>query len=129
MTGGAEGLRTLVFAIAHARLVDDLRRRARRGNAVSYETWHDERTTASTEDEAVDRIGAAEVQALLEELPADQRDVLVLRIVGDLSLEQTAEAIGRSTGAVKQLQRRGLLVLRDRLQKSGHSVSAVEAIP
>lgn len=128
VTGGAAGLRTLVFSIAHARLVDGLRRRSRRGDAVSYETWHDDRTAPSTEDEAIDRIGTAEVRALLEELPADQRDVLLMRIVGDLSLEQTAQAIGRSTGAVKQLQRRGLLVLRERLQESGHSLGATAVI-
>jgi RNA polymerase sigma-70 factor (ECF subfamily) len=116
VTGGAAGLRTLVFSVAHARLVDDLRRRSRRGNAVSYEDWHDDRTAASSEDEAVDRMGAAEVRALLEQLPAEQRDVLLMRIVADLSLEQTAEAIGKSTGAVKQLQRRGLLTLRARIQ-------------
>ncbi|MDT0277466.1 RNA polymerase sigma factor [Blastococcus goldschmidtiae] len=129
VTGGAAGLRTLVFSIAHARLVDDLRRRSRRGDDVSYESWHDDRTTTSTEDEAVDRLGTAEVRALLDELPADQRDVLLMRLVGDLSLEQTAQAIGRSTGAVKQLQRRGLLVLRARLQESGRSVGALEATP
>jgi RNA polymerase sigma-70 factor (ECF subfamily) len=129
VTGGAAGLRTLVFSVAHARLVDDLRRRARRKDAVPYETWHDDRTTPSTEDEAVDRLRTAEVQALLDELPADQRDVLLMRIVGDLSLEQTAQAIGRSTGAVKQLQRRGLLALRARLQDPRHSVVAVEAAP
>ena len=116
VTGGAEGLRTLVFSVAHARLVDDLRRRSRRGPSVSYEDWHDDRTTASTEDEAVDRLHTSDVQALLDELPADQRDVLLMRVVADLSLEQTASAVGRSAGAVKQLQRRGLLALRARLQ-------------
>jgi RNA polymerase sigma-70 factor (ECF subfamily) len=117
VTGGSAGLRTLVFSVAHARLVDDLRRQARRGTAVSYEDWHDDRTTASTaEDQAVDRLGTAEVRALLEQLPTDQRDVLLMRVVGDLSVEQTAAAIGRSTGAVKQLQRRGLLALRARMQ-------------
>lgn len=126
VTGGAAGLRTLVFSIAHARLVDDLRRRSRRGDAVSYETWHDDRTTASTEDVAVDRLRAYEVRALLEELPADQRDVLLMRVVGDLSLEQTAEVIGRSTGAVKQLQRRGLLTLRGLVEETGHPFARVE---
>jgi RNA polymerase sigma-70 factor (ECF subfamily) len=124
VTGGAAGLRTFVFSVAHARLVDDLRQRSRRGDAVSYETWHDDRLTASTEDEAVDRLGTAEVRALLHELPADQRDVLLMRIVGDLSLEQTAQAIGRSTGAVKQLQRRGVLALRARLQEPSDFVEA-----
>ena len=116
VTGGAAGLRTLLFSVAHARLVDDLRRRSRRGDAVPYEDWQDDRTAASPEDEAVDRVRTTEVRALLGELPADQRDVLLLRIVADLSLEQTAEAIGRSAGAVKQLQRRGLAALRARIQ-------------
>jgi RNA polymerase sigma-70 factor (ECF subfamily) len=116
VTGGPEGLQTMVFSIAHARLVDDLRRQARRGPAVSYESWHDGRTAASSEDEAVDRIGAAEVRALLDQLPTDQRDVLLMRLVADLSVEQVAVALGRSAGAVKQLQRRGLLALRVRLQ-------------
>jgi RNA polymerase sigma-70 factor (ECF subfamily) len=119
VTGGAAGLRTLLFSVAHARLVDDLRRRSRRGDSVPYETWHDERTTASTEDVAVEAIRTAEVRGLIEELPDDQRDVLLLRVVGDLSLEETARAIGRSTGAVKQLQRRGLLALRERIAQGG----------
>jgi RNA polymerase sigma factor (sigma-70 family) len=52
------------------------------------------------------------VEALLDELGDDQRAVVMLRVVADLSLEQTAEVLGRSVGAVKQLQRRGLLRLR-----------------
>ena len=116
VTGGAEGLRTLIFSVAHARLVDDLRRQSRRGPTISYEDWHDDRTTGSTEDEAVGRLDTSDVRALLDELPADQRDVLLLRVVADLDLEQTAAAVGRSAGAVKQLQRRGLLALRARLQ-------------
>jgi RNA polymerase sigma-70 factor (ECF subfamily) len=39
-----------------------------------------------------------------------------MRLVADLSIEQVAVALGRSAGAVKQLQRRGLLALRVRLQ-------------
>ena len=50
LTGGAAGLRTLAFSVAHARLVDDLRRRSRRGETVSYETCHDGRTTAPTDE-------------------------------------------------------------------------------
>ena len=129
VTGGATGLRTLAFSVAHARLVDDLRRRSRRGEAVSYETWHDGRTSPSTEDEAVDRIRTAEIRALLDQLPADQRDVLLMRIVGDLSVEDTARAIGRSAGAVKQLQRRGLLALRARAQDLGSAVGLAPVTP
>jgi RNA polymerase sigma-70 factor (ECF subfamily) len=47
--------------------------------------------------------------------------VVALRVLGDLSLEQTAAVVGKSTGAVKQLQRRGLLALRT-LVESGEVV-------
>ncbi len=53
---------------------------------------------------------------MLDQLPADQRDVLLMRVVADLGVEETATALGKSPGAVKQLQRRALLTLRARVQ-------------
>jgi RNA polymerase sigma-70 factor (ECF subfamily) len=41
--------------------------------------------------------------------------VLILRVVADLSIDQIAEVMGRSSGAVKQLQRRGLIAVRQAL--------------
>ena len=114
--GGAAGLRTFTFSVAHARLVDDLRKRGRREPTVPYEPLDDPRRTASSEDEAVDNLQSERVMALLESLRPEQRDVLVMRILGDLSIEQVAEALGKSQGAVKQLQRRGLLTLRAALE-------------
>jgi len=52
------------------------------------------------------------VRRLLDQLSPDQRDVLVLRIVADLSVEQTAAVVGKSYEAVKALQRRGLASLK-----------------
>ena len=111
--GGAAGLRTLTFSIAHARLVDDLRRQSRRGPLAAYVPEQDRRCAPSSEDEVLLRLNTARVRELLELLPEDQRDVLLMRVVNDLSVDQVAEAMGRSAGAVKQLQRRGLLALRD----------------
>jgi RNA polymerase sigma factor (sigma-70 family) len=45
-------------------------------------------------------------------LPEDQRDVLLLRILGDLTLEQVAAVLGRTAPAVKALQRRALATLQ-----------------
>jgi RNA polymerase sigma-70 factor (ECF subfamily) len=70
-------------------------------------------------DEAMAEIGREHVLELLGALSADQRDVLLLRILGDLSLEQVAEALGKRTGAVKQLQRRGLIAVRKALAEKG----------
>lgn len=116
VTGGAAGLRTFTFSVAHARLVDDLRKRSRRGVPAVYDVDNDRRTSPSSEDEALVSLESARVVALLEALAPDQRDVLSLRVLGDLTVEQVAEALGKSPGAVKQLQRRGLLALRRTLE-------------
>jgi RNA polymerase sigma-70 factor (ECF subfamily) len=110
-------LRTLVFSVAHARLVDDLRSRSRRAPSEEYDAHRDQRSSPSSEDEGLALLSNDRVRALLEGLPDDQRNVLLLRLVNDLSLEQTAQAIGHSTGAVKQLQRRALLTLRVRAEE------------
>lgn len=44
----------------------------------------------------------------LSELPTEQRECLVLRFLQGLSIAETAEVLGRSAGAVKQLQLRAV---------------------
>ncbi len=119
VTGGAAGLRTFTFSVAHARLVDDLRKRSRREPTIPYDAEADRRLSPSAEDDAVTRVQTDRVRRILDTLGPDQRDVLVLRILGDLTVEQVAEALGKSEGAVKQLQRRGLLALRRTLEQQG----------
>jgi RNA polymerase sigma-70 factor (ECF subfamily) len=113
--GGADGLRRLTFSIAHARMVDDHRARRRRPVSVPYEAQDDRRTAASAEDCAHANQSTEQVLEILDLLPDDQREVLTLRIVADLSVGQVAEIMGRSTGAVKQLQRRALIAVRQAL--------------
>ena len=44
----------------------------------------------------------------LRELPHDQQECLVMRFLQGLSIAETAKVLGRSEGAVKQLQLRGV---------------------
>ncbi len=44
----------------------------------------------------------------LQKLPEEQRDCLIMRFLQGLSIAETAEILGRSDGAVKQLQLRGV---------------------
>lgn len=55
---------------------------------------------------------------LVDRLPADQRRVIELRFGEGRSIHEVAEALGRSDGAVKQLQRRALERLRALLEDS-----------
>ncbi len=112
--GDEERFRSWVFTIAHNLLCDERRRRRRRPT-VADQPLAEGVGARSTESEALARLGAERVDALLSELAPDQRDVLLLRVVADLTVEQAALALGKSPGAVKQLQRRGLNALRRRL--------------
>jgi len=59
----------------------------------------------------VERIDDEQVLATLRQLPPDQRDVLVLRMLGGLTAAEVAEVLGKTAGAVKALQHRGLAAL------------------
>jgi len=115
-TGGQADFRSWVFTIAHRKLVDQWRQVGRRPVQVALDVELDARPVSSAEQQALASLGDERLQRALGELSEDQRDVLLLRIVADLSIEQTAAVLDRSQGAVKQLQRRGLLALRRALQ-------------
>jgi RNA polymerase sigma factor (sigma-70 family) len=98
LVGGVAGLRTFVMSVAHARYVDEARRRRRQPQAAAYDATLDPRITGSAEDEALAYVGAASILVLLRSLPADQREVLSLRFVADLAIDDVAAIIGRSPG-------------------------------
>ncbi|MDR6506121.1 RNA polymerase sigma-70 factor (ECF subfamily) [Arthrobacter oryzae] len=113
ISGGANGLRTFLFSVAHARMVDDHRRQSRTPAKQPFEPELDRRESSSAEAAAMLLVAPGEVLALLEVLGEDQREVLTLRIIADLTVDQVAEIMGKSAGAVKQLQRRALDRLRE----------------
>jgi RNA polymerase sigma-70 factor, ECF subfamily len=62
----------------------------------------------------------AEIFRLVKDLPEEQRKVVEMRFVEERSIRDVAREIGRSEGAVKQLQFRGLQNLRDRMGGGRH---------
>ena len=117
-SGDEDALRAWVFTIAHRRLVDDWRRRSRRPQVTDDPGDLGVVVGGDAEDDALARVGAETVHRLCGGLPADQRSVLLLRILADLTVEQVAEVLGRSVGSVKALQRRGLRTLRAQLDSA-----------
>jgi RNA polymerase sigma factor (sigma-70 family) len=103
--GDEDGFRAWVFTIAHRRLADDLRRRARRPATVRLLRDMDWPDPADDLDRA---LATARVRALCGTLGPGQRDVLLLRLIGRLTMSEIAAAVGRSPASVKALQRRGL---------------------
>lgn len=118
-TGSEAKFRSWVFAIAHNKAADVHRRELRRPWS---ETSHDPSLDwpgGNVEDEALSSLGAKRVRRLLDSLPETQRDVLMLRIVADLTVDQVATVLGMSSGAIKQHQRRALNLLREKFQREG----------
>ena len=69
-----------------------------------------------------DRDGLMDLQAAVATLPRGQRAVLVLRYYCDLNVDQTAAALGCSTGTVKSQTSKAIAALRTQL-KSGAKVT------
>jgi RNA polymerase sigma-70 factor (ECF subfamily) len=114
--GDAAAFRSWVFTIAHHRMVDDRRASGRRPTITDAEL-SDALVVGDAEMEALDSLGNRRLRELLEGLSADQRDVLLLRIVADRSLEDVAVALGKRRGAIKSLQHRALATLRRQLDR------------
>lgn len=122
-SGTEAQFRSWVFTIAHHKMVDERRRRARRPEPDPLEIAGERAAgcAAAAEDEAFGILGAERVAAMLQGLTADQRDVISLRVLADLSVEQVAAMLGRPPGAIKALQHRALDALRRQLQQEGVS--------
>jgi len=118
--GDLTQFRSWVFSIAHLRLLDARRREGRRPVRPAVpELLSDKGGVGDSEQEALAALGVERVERLLNVLSQDQRDVLLLRIVGDLSVDQVATALGKRPGAVRVLQHRGLARLRRQMSKMG----------
>lgn len=115
-SGSEAQFRSWVFTIAHRRLIDDRRQVGRRPAAadIPSEALHG-LPGGDAEDDAMDGMALGRVHDVLDCLTAEQRRVLLLRLVADLTVDQVAEATGKSVAAVKSLQRKGLDGIRRRL--------------
>lgn len=96
-----------LLGIAAHVLADGVHKVARRQEVVSEELEQ-----AGIEDDVEQR---AMLYQLVDSLPADQRQVILWRFVGQKSLREMAVELGRSEGAIKQLQLRALQNLRERI--------------
>lgn len=95
-----------------ANAVTDRFRRSRRESKELVTDPADEKTAQDIERRAV-------LFELVESLPADQRRVVMLRFVEQKKIREIARELGRTEGAVKQLQFRALENLRARLKSEG----------
>lgn len=115
--GDDDALRRWVFSIAHNRLLDARRRAGRRPRVADREVPDQ---PAAPAPDVLD----PDLVVALAQLTPDQREVVVLRFVADLSLADVARITRRRVGAVKAMQHRALEVLHQRL-----GIPSKEGIP
>jgi len=123
--GEGAAFRALVFTVAHRRQVDWHRQRTRRGTWLALDDAGQEPSAPSAESAALAAISDEQVVAALGSLTPDQRSVLALRVVAELSLEETAAVLGKELGAVKSLQHRALGRLRRKLSSDPYPRDAL----
>jgi RNA polymerase sigma-70 factor (ECF subfamily) len=103
-----------LYRMAYNKMVDVLRAQ-KRSNWVDLE--HAEHITDGDAIASVDiKVEFESVMQKMELLNEQQREVLLLRFVEDLSIAETAEVMQKSEGAVKALQHRALESLRRHIQ-------------
>ena len=111
--GDEAAFRTWVFTIGRNLVVDDLRKRTRRPvDVATDEQLLRTGPRGDAEEDAMDDLATAHVEEVLAHLSIDQRDVLLLRILGGLTIGEIALVVGKKEGAVKMLQARGLATIR-----------------
>ena len=104
--------RAWLFRIAHNLLIDHYRRESDHALVPLQEAENvsaDEIDPASAVEQ---KLTMEDAHRALSDLEPSQRDVLALRFLSELSLKETAFAMGRTEDAIKALQRRGLAALR-----------------
>jgi len=110
ISGDGRALRAWLYRAARNNLLDWRKRAERRSDQELTDRvlagQHAAEPTA--EEQLVDGMVDPELLAALAQLTSDQREVIELRLVAGLSLAEVATITGRSVGAVKQLQHRGV---------------------
>lgn len=107
-SGDWDGMRALVFTIARRRAQDHARRAIRRRTDPTDSAEIPLPSSRDASGGALDHLGDEDARRLVAGLPPDQAQVILLRVLGDLSVERTAQILGKRPGAVRGLQLRAL---------------------
>jgi RNA polymerase sigma-70 factor (ECF subfamily) len=109
-TGQEDEFAALVFTVARRRLIDQRRAARRRPVELAGDETLEALPAASpAEDEALVHLqGEEAARRIAELLPAEQAEIVLLRVVGGLSVDQVARLVGRRPGTVRVLQHRAL---------------------
>lgn len=117
--GDMAELRAWLFSIGRHNLIDHFRRTLRRPVTSIEDVDASILATsdaADPEDGALAGVDRTLVLKAVEGLSPDQREVILLRLNGDLTSTEIARLVGKTAGAVKALQHRAMIALAKTLR-------------
>ncbi len=118
--GDEAAWRAWLFTTARRRTIDKARRRSRRPEQPIQDVPASELPAAGdAADIALEHLSTRTAIALLADLPPQQAEVILLRVVAGLDTEAVAKLVGRSPGAVRVAAHRGLRRLAQILTEAG----------
>ncbi|WNI34069.1 RNA polymerase sigma factor [Streptomyces sp. ITFR-6] len=116
-SGDADRFRGWAARIARNRALDHLRMRGRRPSAGGDEAELSEKPAESdTAAEAIEALATGRTMSLIAQLPQDQAEAVVLRVVVGLDAKSAAQTLGKRPGAVRTAAHRGLKRLAELLR-------------
>jgi len=117
--GEEQAFRAWLFTIARRRAIDAGRHRARRPTVPLDGSGTEHLVSADAADAALEALSLHAAMALMAELPREQAEVIMLRVVADLEATEVARIVGRSPGAVRVAAHRGLRRLAELAERAG----------
>ncbi|WP_405998983.1 RNA polymerase sigma factor [Streptomyces sp. NBC_00829] len=115
-SGDADRFRGWAARIARNRALDHIRMRGRRPAVGGDESELTGKPAESdTADEAMESLTTGSTMALIAQLPQDQAEAVVLRVVVGLDAKSAAKTLGKRPGAVRTAAHRGLKRLAELL--------------
>jgi RNA polymerase sigma-70 factor (ECF subfamily) len=118
--GDGHGFRGWAAAIARHRALDHMRRiKVRPRTAALDERTTEPVTAQDSAGEALDNLSTERALALIADLPQDQAEAVLLRVVLGLNAPMAAKVLGKRPGAVRTAAHRGLRRLSERFDGSG----------
>ncbi len=123
---------TWIYRVTYNKCVDMLRKtqKLRRNVVMSTddENFFETRDRrASIEEDYEGRETLVTVMKIIDTLPSEQRDVVILRYIKDLSYSQIADVLEIAEGTVKSRLNRARLKIKEQLKESGTNVNALSS--
>jgi RNA polymerase sigma-70 factor (ECF subfamily) len=106
-----------VYGIARNKVVDAFRSAGRDRSEPTDQVPERVDAEGGPEQQVLGSSAFGDLMTLVDRLPEQQREIITLRVIGQLTSEETAQAVGSTPGAVRVAQHRALQKLRRWLEE------------